>query len=189
MPEPIPPFSSATATPHSLPPHWNNKIKPTLLPPPPPFSSNPKPMLGASSNNRLLSLSRNDVVPAPNEPGRKIEIYSLLLHHRYASNSKVSSDHGQFAWFLVRSFLISRRRSPTIHRSGHISSDPAIHWSNHDLQRDLQIGPVLFVLAKKRKEKGEREERDWRNNKIIYTLEYYSILSSLGLHMSTIRLL
>jgi hypothetical protein len=44
-------------------------------------------MLGASSNNRLLSLSRNVVVLAPNEPGRKIEIYSLLLHHRYASNS------------------------------------------------------------------------------------------------------
>ena len=71
------------------------------LPPPPPFSSNPKPMLGASSNNRLLSLSRNVVVPAPNKPDRKIEIYSLLLHHRYASSSTVSSDHGRFAWFLA----------------------------------------------------------------------------------------
>ena len=121
-------------------------------------------MLGASSNNRLLSLSRNVVVPASNEPGRKIEIYSLLLHHRYASNSKVSSDHGRFAWFLAQSFLISRRRSPAIHRSCHISSDPPIHRSDHGLQWDLQIGPVLFVLAEKRKEKGEREERDWQRN-------------------------
>ena len=112
MSEPIPPFSSATATPHSLPPHWNNKIKPTLLPLPPPFSSDSKPMLGVSSNNRLSSPLRNVIVLAPNEPGRKIEIYSLLLHHHYASNSKVSSDHGRFAWFLARSFLISRRWSP-----------------------------------------------------------------------------
>jgi hypothetical protein len=52
-------------------------------------------MLGASSNNRLSSPSRNVVVPAPNEPGRKIEMYSLLLHHCYASNFKVSSDHGR----------------------------------------------------------------------------------------------
>ena len=43
MPKPIPPFSSATATPHSLPPHWNNKIKPTLLPPPSPFHLIPNP--------------------------------------------------------------------------------------------------------------------------------------------------
>uniref|UniRef100_A0A2N9ENN6 Uncharacterized protein n=1 Tax=Fagus sylvatica TaxID=28930 RepID=A0A2N9ENN6_FAGSY len=68
-------------------------------------------MLGASSNNRLLSSSRNIVVPTPNELGRKIEMYSLLLHHCYASNSKVSFDHSR-SFIFARSFLISQRQSP-----------------------------------------------------------------------------
>ena len=79
MPEPIQPFSFATAPPTLFPPHWNNKIKPILLPPPPLFSFDPKTH-----------------VPAPNELGKKMEMYSLLLHHRYASNSKVSSNHSRW---------------------------------------------------------------------------------------------
>uniref|UniRef100_A0A2N9HFZ9 Uncharacterized protein n=1 Tax=Fagus sylvatica TaxID=28930 RepID=A0A2N9HFZ9_FAGSY len=58
-------------------------------------------MLGASSNNHLSSSSRNVVVPAPNEPGRKIEMYSLLLHHRYASNSKWVYSHVEGAIGLI----------------------------------------------------------------------------------------
>ena len=123
-----------------------------------PLSSNPKPMFDASSNNRLLSLSRNVVVPAPNEPSRKIEIYSLLLHHRYASNSKVSYDHGQFAWFLTRSFLISRRRSLAIHRSSHISSGPPIRSRSPARFAD-RSSPFCFGRETGRKKERERGER------------------------------
>ena len=95
MPEPIQSFSSATATPHSpsttLKQQNQTHSPSTAIP----FSSDPKPMLSASSNNRLSSPSRNVIVPTPNEPGKKIEMYSLLLHHCYTSNSKVNSDHGR----------------------------------------------------------------------------------------------
>uniref|UniRef100_A0A2N9I0U5 Uncharacterized protein n=1 Tax=Fagus sylvatica TaxID=28930 RepID=A0A2N9I0U5_FAGSY len=67
MPEPIQSFSSATATPHSpsttLKQQNQTHSPSTAIS----FSSDPKPMLGASSNNRLSYPSRNVVVPIPEQ--------------------------------------------------------------------------------------------------------------------------
>jgi hypothetical protein len=57
-------------------------------------------MLGASSNNRLSSPSRNVIISAPNEPGRKIEMYFLAFYaacttggiHEAGSSPAITAD-------------------------------------------------------------------------------------------------
>uniref|UniRef100_A0A2N9GN00 Uncharacterized protein n=1 Tax=Fagus sylvatica TaxID=28930 RepID=A0A2N9GN00_FAGSY len=105
-------------------------------------------MLGASSNNRLSSPSRNDVIPTPNEPGRKIEMYFLAFYaacttggiHEAGSSPAITTSSA------TRRVLLQQSRRQ---RSG--DSDPAFpngpHWR-----------PSPNVLVEKRDGKmGERE--------------------------------